>query len=126
MPDDLHIREFLRPLSLEDFLEQYWEKTYCHFSRGEAGYYENLFSLADVDSIITLCLRGDANAFELVKAGHPRPDKDKYYVNGRPEIYRVYDSYSKGFTIVINALHLRSKQVGALCTNLQMQLRHPV
>jgi hypothetical protein len=126
MQADQAIEDFLQPVSVKSFFDDHWEKGFCHFKRGDPGHYADLFSLAAVDSVLSLGLRGDGNALDLVKAGHPRPVKESYHRSGRPDIFQVYRAYGDGYTVVVNSVHLRSAKLSELCSFLRSAFRHPV
>jgi ribosomal protein L16 Arg81 hydroxylase len=44
--------QIIQPISPEVFFREYWEKRPLHISRGKPGYYSELFSVNDIDTLL--------------------------------------------------------------------------
>ena len=71
--------------------------------------------------------------FRLVKAGEQLPPRS-YTVDlpwrptpftGAADVERVLDEWSRGATVVLQALHLTKPELGAFCRSLEARLGHP-
>jgi ribosomal protein L16 Arg81 hydroxylase len=119
----------LRPFEVALFRRDYWEKLPCTVSRRRPDYYSQLFSIADLDSLITLTSHTSSpNKIRLVKT-HQNKIVTKAIpitADGIANLYSVYRSYyDEGYTITIDRLELRWKPISALCKNLENTLHHP-
>ena len=117
---------------VQRFAEEHWgRRPLLH--RGEADAFVGLLELTDVDRLITETLLR-MPAFRLVKDGETL-DASTYTqtirIGGqrvertvRPD--RVADAFAEGATIVLQALHRQSGEIGRLCRGLELALTHPV
>jgi ribosomal protein L16 Arg81 hydroxylase len=120
----------LDPFAFDVFCRDYWEKRECFVSGRLRNYYSTLFSITDVDSLLTLSsLAGSPTAVRLVKSQNGtlvRRDVP-YTSEGIPNMYLLYRSYSdEGYTITVDRLELRWKPIAALCKSLEKFFHHPV
>jgi hypothetical protein len=131
---DFDFRKLLAPLAAETFFREQWEKQPLHLSRGEANYYAELFTSADVDSVLAFT----RPKFEDAAAFTPEGPRPKSFVQGwladRPsqngtafpgiaDLRRVYD---QGRTVVIMTMQQRWLPLAVLCRNLEADFRCPV
>jgi ribosomal protein L16 Arg81 hydroxylase len=117
---------------VQGFAEENWgRRPLLH--RGEPGAFEGLLELTDVDRLITETLLR-VPAFRLVKDGETL-DASSYTqtirIGGKPvertvRPDRVADAFADGATIVLQALHRQSGEIGRLCRGLELALTHPV
>jgi ribosomal protein L16 Arg81 hydroxylase len=117
---------------VQRFAEEHWgRRPLLH--RGEPDAFQGLLELTDVDRLVTETLLR-MPAFRLVKDGETL-DASTYTqtirIGGsqvertvRPD--RVADAFADGATIVLQALHRQSGEIGRLCRGLELALTHPV
>jgi hypothetical protein len=127
------IARCLAPLTLEQFLTEFWERKPLAVARNEPGRFDDLLSTADVDDL--LCSGGlRYPAFRLVKAG-AQLDVTDYTtdVPWRPvpfartaDVDRVVEEFAAGATIVLQGLHLHHPPLARFCRALEAALGHPV
>lgn len=117
---------------VQRFAEEHWgRRPLLH--RGEADAFAGLLELTDVDRLITETLLR-MPAFRLVKDGETI-DASSYTqairIGGKPvertvRPDRVADAFADGATIVLQALHRQSGEIGRLCRGFELALTHPV
>jgi ribosomal protein L16 Arg81 hydroxylase len=114
------------------FAEEHWGRSPL-LHRGDPAAVAALLDLTDVDRLITETLLR-LPAFRLVKDGDPLPPEaytQTIRIGGRPvertvRPDRVADAFEDGATIVLQALHRQSGEIGRLCRGLELSLTHPV
>jgi hypothetical protein len=119
------------PVSLESFRDEHWERKPLVVPRDEAGRFDDLLSVADVERLLTETgLR--TPAFRLVKAGETvsgyttdlpwRPSP----FTGVADVRRVLAEWERGATIVLQGLHHLWLPLARYCRHLEAYLGHPV
>ena len=127
------LASLLWPISLDSFFSTYWERNVLLVQRGNAGYYEGLLTDQDLEDIISTT---DARypAIRLAKDGFYYPPQaycddvkvGQVTFSGVPNIQKISAEYSKGATIALTSLDRSWRPLGALCTQLEGELDHPV
>jgi len=123
----------IAPVEPEEFFRDYWEKRPLLLFRSDPGYYADLFSLADVDYLISSTdLRHPA--VRLVKNGSEIPLQE--YTTDIPwgshtfervaDADRLLTEYQQGSTIILQALHRSWRPLSQLCRSLERQFGYPV
>ncbi len=138
MPDigPLHNTPFdferlLRPVGVESFFSNYWEKKHLCLQRSEPYYYQSLLTAQDLETLIS---HSDARypAIRLAKGGgyfapevYTRNIKhgDESF-DGVPDVQRITEEYRQGATVALPAIHRTWAPLGMLCDTLQAQLDH--
>lgn len=130
---EFDLGRILQPLSSETFFAEYWEKKPYLLKRAEPAYYNQLFSLRDIDYIISSTdLRYPT--VRLVKDGVGLPlssfaedvawGNDVYKGTIIPE--KLYEHYRQGASVVFQALHRFWRPLALFCRRLEKQLNHHV
>src|SRR5215210_3142553 len=111
---EFDIVRVLSPIELDAFFGDYWEQRPLVVARNQPEYYAELFSMRDVDYIISSTdLRHPA--IRLVKNGSDIPLR-QYATDvpwsgdvfaAVPDIDKVFAAYRQGATIILQALHHR-------------------
>jgi ribosomal protein L16 Arg81 hydroxylase len=120
----------LSPMDAGLFRRDHWGQRPCAISRRDGDYYASLFSMSDLDSVITLTGHAASpTRIRLVKTDNgelcSRPVP--HTAGGSPDIYCLYRSYAdEGYTITIDRLELQWRAIAALCRSLEQALHHPV
>jgi ribosomal protein L16 Arg81 hydroxylase len=118
--------QLLRPVGIEAFFANYWEKQHLWLQRAKPGYYHSLLSAQDLEHLIS---HSDARypAIRLAKGGgyfapeaYTRNVKhgDESF-NGVPDVQRINDEYGQGATVALPAIHRTWAPLGMLCAALQ-------
>jgi ribosomal protein L16 Arg81 hydroxylase len=121
----------LRPIGIEAFFANHWEKKHLWLQRSEPSYYQSLLTAQDLEHLIS---HSDARypAIRLAKGGgyfapevYTRNVKhgDESF-NGVPDLQRINDEYRQGATVALPAIHRTWAPLGVLCDILQAQLDH--
>ncbi len=123
----------LKPIDLADFFARYWEKEPLLLQRENSEYYNELFSLKDIDYVIS-CTDLRFPAARMVKEGANLPvsayaedvvwGSDTYYGTIIPE--KLYKQYQEGASVVFQALHRSWKPLNLFCRELEKYFRHHV
>jgi ribosomal protein L16 Arg81 hydroxylase len=124
------LQSILAPVEPPEFLRAYWENIPLHVNRSQPDFYLGLISLNDINCILTersLIYP----AVRLVREGEYLPvgayaDDYRYgfeYIEGVVDPLRVVDEFSKGATIVFNALDRHWRSLSDLCRELENQFK---
>lgn len=115
------------------FLERHWSRAPLHRPGADAGAFADLFSLDDVDRLVSSSLLR-VPAFRLVRDGTPL-DPAAYTtalqvggqrITGAADPGRVYAEFDAGATIVLQTLHRYWLPLARFCRQLELELTHPV
>lgn len=127
------LEQILQPIEVAHFFVEYWEKKPLLLQRNEPQYYNDLFSLKDIDYIIS-CTDLRYPTVRMVKDGVGLPlanfaedvawGNDTYYGTIIPE--KLYREYRQGASVVFQALHRSWKPLALFCRELEKQLGHHV
>jgi lysine-specific demethylase/histidyl-hydroxylase NO66 len=125
------LQRCVEPVAAEEFFARYWERRPLAVPRRERGRFDDLFSEADVERLISGGLRFPA--FRLVKEGsqldvgsYTRDIPWRPPITGSADMERVAAEWEAGATIVLQALHLNWRPVAVFCRHLERALGHPV
>jgi hypothetical protein len=127
------LASLLRPLSLSEFFDRYWECNPLVIHRGDARFYEGLLTNRDLEDIIsTSDIRYPA--IRLAKAGsfYPREAFTSDLTLGRltfegvPDLNRICLEYAKGATITLPSLHRTWVPLSSLCIRLEEAVDYTV
>jgi ribosomal protein L16 Arg81 hydroxylase len=112
----------IQPISPEVFFREYWEKRPLHISRGKPGYYSELFSGNDVDTLLQFCKpkyprveigKNNKRGYSLEVLEQMETTSVHDY--GVPNSYNLYNTYTQGDTLVIYKLEEYWKPLAELC-----------
>ena len=115
------------------FLDEHWSRAPLHRPGADAGAFADLFSLDDVDTIVSSSL-ARLPAFRLVRDGKPL-DHAAYTtamqvggqrITGAADPGRIYAEFDAGATIVLQTLHRYWLPLARFCRGLELDLTHPV
>lgn len=121
-------QKVIAPLSLDDFLADYWERRPLIIRRNDPDYYHDLLTMADVDYVITnMALRYPA--FRVVKYGENIPvesytktlESRQVPIPDSIAIDQVMNLYGDGATIIIQSLQRYWKPLATFCDVLGKQ-----
>ncbi|HYZ01986.1 MAG TPA: cupin domain-containing protein, partial [Candidatus Binatia bacterium] len=115
------------------FVHEHWARAPMYRPRADAAGFADLFSLDDVDRIVSSTTPRHP-AFRMVKEGRqldPRSYTRSGRVGGRPvndlaDPGRVYEQFHAGATIVLQSLHRFWPPLVRLGRDLELALTHPV
>jgi len=120
----------LDPIEVERFLAEHWERQPLVVPRAEAGRFDDLLSVRDLERLLTeTSIRSPG--FRLVKAGETvegyttdlswRPEP----FTGVADVPRVLAEFERGATIVLQGLHHSWLPLARYCRLLEAFLGHP-
>jgi hypothetical protein len=129
-PSAVALGRAVEPLEIERFLAEHWERKPLVVPRGEAGRFDDLLSVRDVERLVTeTALR--TPGFRLVKAGETvggyttdlswRPTA----FTGVADVPRVLAEFEQGATIVLQGQHHTWLPLARYCRVLEAFLGHP-
>ena len=102
-PVERSFGNLISPVDPEEFLEHYWEKQYLHLERRQAGLYDHLFSLADVDRWIQGAKADDVDGVLMAPPEGSQVSVQRYRTGQLP-IETAYEGFAKGHSLVLNRL----------------------
>jgi hypothetical protein len=102
-PSAPSFRNLIAPVDPDEFFDHYWEKRYLHLDRNQAGLYDPLFSLGDVDRWILGTKTGDVDGI-LVAPPEGSAVSVQLYRTGELPIEKAYDAFTKGHSLILNRL----------------------
>ena len=118
-------------MDVDRFFSEHWEQEPLVLERDEAGRYDDLLSLAEVERLV--CSGGlRYPGFRLVRADAKLATSD-YTVDipwrptgfpGTVDVPAVLSEFDAGATIVLQALHLTHPPLGEFCRILEAELGH--
>lgn len=126
--ESFDFQKVIAPLSLDDFLAEYWERKPLIIRRNDPSYYHDLLTMADIDTVITnMALRYPA--FRVVKYGENIPvesytktlESRQVPIPGSIDVDQVMNLYGDGATIIIQALQRYWKPLATFCNVLGKQ-----
>ena len=123
----------LEPVTVEEFLDEYWEQKPLVVQRGEQGRFDDLLSRADAERLLcSSAIRYPA--FRLVKDGTQLAVSD--YTSdlswrptpftGTADVDRVLAEFAGGASIVLQGLHFNWLPLALFCRELEARLGHAV
>jgi len=129
--DPFDFKRLLRPVGVEAFFSNYWEKKHLVVQRAEPDYFRSLITVHDLEALIS---HSDARypAIRLAKGGGYYPPEaytrnvkhgDESF-DGVPDVQRISDEYRQGATVALPAVHRTWAPLAQLCDALQEQLDH--
>jgi hypothetical protein len=129
--DPFDFERLLRPVGVEAFFSNYWEKKHLVVQRADPYYYRSLLTAHDLEALIS---DPDARypAIRLAKGGGYYPP-EAYTRNvkhgdegfdGVPDLLRISNEYRQGATVALPAIHRTWAPLALLCDALQAQLDH--
>lgn len=112
----------LNPVTTQDFLEQYWEKTLLHVQRDKSDHFSDLLSYERIEQILT---HRDLYFPDVQLTQHNRvvPVADYASSNNKISPLRVVEQHKLGATLVISQAHRLFDELGQLCRQIQSELQ---
>lgn len=128
--EPIHFTNLIAPLTVEDFFANYWEKQYIHNRHEDAGYFNNVLSIADIDTFLSqqnLMPEG----LRLLHKGKDVPPyewtKSETLMNGTARISAAPDKMLKWFyqgaTIIINSAEKGISGLAAACRAFEQEMK---
>lgn len=126
----MRVGELIRPISLESFFSQYWEKAPLLIQRNDEAYYGRVLSVDDVDSVLA---RNDitfpdvrlvANGKSVSPETYTRKSRHSDQVR-IVDSDKIYAALAAGTTVVMNGLHRSLEGLSSLTSALEQELLIP-
>lgn len=116
------LEQIIAPISLEKFVEEYWEKNYLFIQRNDPEYY-NLFSVENFENL--LHFGNPRESVHDIQASRLNPingDEERYYLDSWDRDYwvKIRSFYKEGYTLLFNYVERRNANVAALTKNLEL------
>ncbi len=117
--------KLLAPISIKDFLDEYWEKQPLHISERAASFYQAILSVNEMDILLARhhltppTIRVVANQQEMLSDRYIKAD-------GSLNLNQLYKGYHEGHTLIINGLQQFWQPLAEACLNVQHFLNHNV
>jgi len=94
------LRDLIVPLSVEEFLERYWEKIYFHLENAPDRF-ERYFSPGDIDTWLTSVRTGLPNSI-IVAAPEGAETRSERFRPRDISADDVYAAFTKGYSLILN------------------------
>jgi ribosomal protein L16 Arg81 hydroxylase len=130
-PAAASLKSLLAPLSPDAFFRDYWEQRHYVIGRDSAAFYSEILTRHDLDALlhhyrqpglssgarVTLVKNSENNALR-----QPTPTTPL----GQLDINGLYDSYRRGYTLIIDMVQMRWPAIAALCQSLETEMHFGV
>lgn len=116
---DIAFAELLRPLALQDFFEEYWERR-PFLGRGGAAC-TGLIGLRDIEHLVSSLSSPDSGWLCLIREGRELPTATYIRKDGFVSLRRVYEAFESGHTIQIAKLNRRWPPMERLARDVERQ-----
>jgi hypothetical protein len=126
------LADVVAPVSLPEFFQTYWEQRPLHLARGDSGYYDGLFSVADLDVLLAQSrprypqLRVATKDRPLPIAGLLEAGWASPVIPGQAlddDMSYLYGAYADRYTVIVE-LELLWRAVSHLCRDIDETLHH--
>ena len=128
----MSLATFLAPVTVENFVDGYLERTPLHVKRNDASYFEDVYGVSDVEETLVAGSRAPER-IALVQAGRPQMPVADYTVTDagirakstgktpvtRVDVRKVTAFFDAGYTIVISDAGAFSAHLQRTCNALQ-------
>jgi ribosomal protein L16 Arg81 hydroxylase len=114
----------LAPIPKRDFFERYWEKKTLVIRRNQPHYFDALFSLDEVDRVLTTLDRRYPDI--VLKNASKEITAEEYTVDGEVlDVAKVYQLFREGSTITLAFLDTVVPSLTAFCRSLENEFSCP-
>lgn len=135
--DRARMASLVAPVSIEEFFERYYERAPLHVSRNAPGYYDEHFSMAELERV----LYGNQLRYRdigIVKDGVPARRESYLLPKSNPmpgdkepfgdviDADRLSALFASGCSVVLDGLNRFSPAVADMCREIEMLFRHRV
>jgi ribosomal protein L16 Arg81 hydroxylase len=115
----------IAPIDTATFFSEYWEQRPLSVTRNNPHYYSNLFSMRDVDAVISFT-EPKFPQIQLFSNGKSVPWNSACERAGMQNINQIYDEYDRGNTVILRGLHHCWKPISELYRNWESLFHHRV
>jgi hypothetical protein len=117
--------ELINPISLDEFVNRYWEKEDLVIKRNNSTFYKDILSLDLVDTIIDQH-RQTGDNFRVTKRNEPIPPYQYLNADGSYNLNKLYAFYADGYSMVLRRIDQFWLPIKELCHNLRQTISHNV
>jgi ribosomal protein L16 Arg81 hydroxylase len=127
----LDIARLVSPLGIDTFLERYWEREPLHIARDDAHFYADLFSLAELDTLLVQSrmtsrdLRVFSKQSGLAYEALNLMDRGADQRNRGPDLRPLHEAYRNGQSVIVEMRRLWP-QLDRLCRAFEQAFRRKV
>jgi ribosomal protein L16 Arg81 hydroxylase len=125
MMKQFSLEQLLSPIDSESFFQDYWETQPLIIPRNETGYYQQLFSVEAIDSVL-LCSRFQPSDIRVVANQQEMLPAKYFKEEGSLNLNQLYKAYHEGHTLVVNGLQRFWQPLAIFCQGLQDFLNHAI
>jgi ribosomal protein L16 Arg81 hydroxylase len=115
------LARLISPIGVDEFFEEYYERKPLLVRRSDRSYYQDLFTLADLDrALVVANLRADMTRVVIDGVETPLSEllKSSDELARGNELEVIYQRYREGFTVVVNTIDERHEGLKRLCRSL--------
>lgn len=110
----IRLEDVIAPYTTNDFFGAIYEKKWEFFSERGHSEFENLFTFEDLEEYLFIARPWDSNRQEFRCAKYP----DKSFEPNVNSVEEALELYGQGYTLIIDAVHLRSEKIAKVCAQL--------
>src|ERR1700761_371765 len=131
--DDFSFKQLIAPITIEDFFQCYWEKSFVHNRHDNTAYFDEVLTIADIDEFLSQ-QNLIPESIKLMDKGESVPaekwTRSNTLLNGvvrtMVDPQKLFDLFNKGNTIIINSAERSIPSLAAACRNIEQELKFKV
>lgn len=102
----LSFEDLIAPITSQEFLDEYWEKNFLHLERGRDGYFDDLFSMGDIDRWLATTRSGHAESIVMTPPVGADGARGPARTHSPREVptEEILEAFVKGHSVVLNRL----------------------
>jgi ribosomal protein L16 Arg81 hydroxylase len=117
--------QLINPITLDEFVNRYWEKEELVVKRNNLTFYEDILTLDLVDRVIAMH-RQDGDNFRVAKHSKLVPQEQYLNADGSYNLSKLYACYADGNSMVMRRIEQVWFPIGELCHKLRQTFSHHV
>jgi len=126
----VNFANLVAPLSVEDFFQKYWGKSFVHQQHDQFDYFKKILTPADIDDFLSR-QNLPADGIKLVNKGEKVPPdewtKSETLLDGTRTVVvnpeKVFKLFNKGATIIINSAHKAIPGLANACRIFEQEMK---
>jgi ribosomal protein L16 Arg81 hydroxylase len=115
--------DLIHPVTIDNFVDEYWEKQVLHIKRDDPEFFSSLFSIDDLDKLLEYS-RPRGSSLRVVKSQQPLNPTIYENQDGSLNLNQLYAAYADGYTIVVNEIQRFWDPIKAMIQNTRAFTSH--
>src|SRR3974390_2886707 len=118
------LQQMMSPVSVEAFCADYFERAPLHVARNDAGFYERLCSLEELDAFVENCRPPYTKAFAIDER-RKIATEEFADANGQVDALRLFRLFGEGATVVFREVEAHFPALASLCRSVEKHVNAP-